>query len=146
MGACFLLVIDELSLRVYQASLIRQLQFLKGRRYIIRLAAILRLLLHPILLLYPFRILTITKIAVISALTLFLLLLLLAGFDLVLGIVGIDPIIVLYLRSIYTIRRSLLLYSRLLVVEVALRPDCFQKLQVFRRGLTWLFFGFGGSG
>lgn len=129
--AGFLLVVDELALSVYQASLVRQLQFLKGRRYIIRLAVILRPLIHPILLLDTFCILAIAEIAVICALTLFLVFLLLAGFDLVLSVVGIDPIIVLYLRSIYTIGRSLLLYSGLLVVEVTLGPG-FQKLQVFR--------------
>lgn len=47
--------------------------------------------------------------------------LLFAGFDLVLGVVGIDAIIVLYLSSIYTIGRSLLLYFGLLVIEVAFR-------------------------
>lgn len=131
LGAGFLLVVDELALCVYQASLVRQLQFLKGRRYIIRLAVILRPLIHPILLLDTFCILAIAEIAIICALILFLVFLLLAGFDLVLSVVGIDPIIVLYLRSIYTIGRSLLLYSGLLVVEVTLGPG-FQKLQVFR--------------
>ena len=43
--ACFLFVIDELALCVYEASLIGQLQFLKGRWYIIRLAVILRCLI-----------------------------------------------------------------------------------------------------
>ena len=120
LGAGFLLVIDELALCVYQASLVGQLQFLKGRRYIIRLAVTLRPLIYPILLLDSFCIFAVAEITVICALALFLVFLLLACFDLVLGVVGIDPIIVLYLRSIYTIGRSLLLYSGLLVIEVSL--------------------------
>ena len=117
--ACFFLVIDELAFRVDQSSLVGQPQFLKGRRHVIRLAVIFSRLILPALLLHSFRIPAVVKVAVISALALFFVLLLLAGLDLVLGVVGVDPIVVLYLRSIYIIGRSLLLYPGFFVGELS---------------------------
>jgi hypothetical protein len=87
----FLFDIDELSLSIYQSSLIWQFKFLKGRGGIIRL---LLLWSYIFVMNDTISISTRIEVTIISTFVLILTLFLFIGFHFVLGIEGIDSIII----------------------------------------------------